>query len=108
MAPDEVVTLLNDTFSLFDRLVQKHEIEKIKTIGDAYMAVSGVPIRHADHAARVAETALDMLAEVARSNAERDRQVHLRIGLNTGPVVAGIIDSPCDQQRRKIVDPDHD
>jgi class 3 adenylate cyclase len=50
MAPDEVVTLLNDTFSLFDKLVQKHELEKIKTIGDAYMAVSGVPIRHADHA----------------------------------------------------------
>jgi class 3 adenylate cyclase len=88
---EEVVALLNRVFSAFDELVEKHQVEKIKTIGDAYMVVGGVPVTRPDHAEAVAELALDMLDAVRRLNAFRDEPLRLRLGIHTGPVVAGVI-----------------
>jgi class 3 adenylate cyclase len=88
---EEVVALLNRVFSAFDELVEKHQVEKIKTIGDAYMVVGGVPVTRPDHAEAVAELALDMLDAVRRLNIVRDEPLRLRLGIHTGPVVAGVI-----------------
>jgi len=90
-SPREVVGLLNDIFSEFDHLAEKHGVEKIKTIGDAYMAVAGLPVQTRDHATAVVELALDMQAAVARRCIVGAGTVSLRIGINTGPVVAGVI-----------------
>lgn len=88
---EDVVDRLDSIFTRFDRLCEKHEVEKIKTIGDAYMVAAGVPDSQADHASRVAAFALDML-DVVREEAQRfDADLELRIGLNSGPVVAGVI-----------------
>jgi class 3 adenylate cyclase len=87
----ELVNILNDVFSLFDHLAEKYNIEKIKTIGDAYMAVAGLPIPRLDHAEAIAELALDMQQAVEVLSRERNLPLSLRIGLNTGPVTAGVI-----------------
>jgi class 3 adenylate cyclase len=84
MAPAEVVAMLNDVFSRFDALSERHGLEKVKTIGDAYMAVAGIPEPRADHAQAAARMALDML-DAAPPGLE------LRIGLHSGPAVAGVI-----------------
>jgi class 3 adenylate cyclase len=88
ISPEELVNLLNDIFSRFDGLADKYGLEKIKTIGDAYMAVAGLPMPRPDHAAAAAEMALEMLHEIA---AVANGQLQVRIGLHTGPVVAGVI-----------------
>jgi class 3 adenylate cyclase len=90
-SPIEVVSLLNNIFSVFDRLAQQHGVEKIKTIGDAYMVVGGLPTPRHDHAEAIAEMALDMLDEVARFHDETGEPLNMRIGINSGPVVAGVI-----------------
>jgi class 3 adenylate cyclase len=87
----ELVNILNDVFSLFDHLAEKYNIEKIKTIGDAYMAVAGLPIPRPDHAEAMADLALDMQQAVEALSRERNLPLSLRIGLNTGPVTAGVI-----------------
>ena len=76
---------------MFDVLIEKHGCEKIKTIGDAYMAVSGVPVREENHAHKIVALATDMLTEVRRFNKTRDIKISIRIGINSGPVVAGVI-----------------
>jgi adenylate cyclase len=86
-----VLNLLNEIFSAFDELAARHGLEKIKTIGDAYMVAGGLPVRRADHVEAIAEMALDIQKEINRFNAEYSTQVQIRIGINTGPVVAGII-----------------
>jgi class 3 adenylate cyclase len=91
MPPKPLVSLLNDLFTQFDELASEHRVEKIKTIGDCYMAVSGVPDRRADHASALADMALDMVEELKRFNLSRGTSLQIRIGLNTGPVVAGVI-----------------
>ncbi|WP_088891559.1 adenylate/guanylate cyclase domain-containing protein [Leptolyngbya ohadii] len=91
MHPTQLISLLNEIFSQFDRLTEKHGLEKIKTIGDAYMVVGGLPVPRADHAEAIAEMALDMQAEIRRFNQRRRQQCDIRIGINTGPVVAGVI-----------------
>jgi class 3 adenylate cyclase len=91
LSPHELVTFLNEVFSRFDDLVEKHELEKIKTMGDAYMVVGGLPSPLSDHAERIASLALDMQREVERVGAAAGRSIRLRIGLNSGPVVAGVI-----------------
>jgi len=83
--------MLNEIFSAFDHLAEKHGVEKIKTIGDAYMGVGGLPIPRPDHAEAVAEMALDMLVEVEKFNASHGTTLSVRIGVNSGPVVAGVI-----------------
>ena len=89
LSPAEVVGTLDHLFSHFDTLVERHGLEKIKTIGDAYMAAAGVPDPCADHARRAALLALDMRAAVASSDYAGG--LELRIGINSGPVTAGVI-----------------
>ncbi|MCL4181154.1 MAG: response regulator [Verrucomicrobia bacterium] len=89
----ELVRLLNEVFSQFDWLAELHGLEKIKTIGDAYMAVGGLPHPRPDHAVAVAEMALDMQRVIRRVDTLGDIRLELRIGLSSGPVVAGIIGS---------------
>ena len=89
--PQALVELLNRVFSEFDALADAHGLEKIKTIGDAYMAVAGLPQPWPDHAARAARMALAMLDATARVAAETGEKLALRIGLHSGPVVAGVI-----------------
>jgi class 3 adenylate cyclase len=91
IAPEAVVQLLDELFSVFDQLAQRHGLEKIKTIGDAYMVVGGLPERRPDHAQAVAEMALAMREEVARHAGPGGRPLQVRIGMDTGPVVAGVI-----------------
>ncbi len=90
-SPVELVNLLNQIFSAFDRLAEQHGLEKIKTIGDAYMVVGGIPTPGSDRAQAVAEMALDMLAAIQEFNAANHAEFNMRIGINTGPVVAGVI-----------------
>ncbi|MCU0515295.1 MAG: PAS domain S-box protein [Oscillatoria sp. Prado101] len=87
----ELVELLNQIFSGFDRLAEKHGLEKIKTIGDAYMVVGGLPVHRHDHAQAVADMALDMQREIASFSAATGCNVSIRTGINSGPVVAGVI-----------------
>jgi adenylate cyclase len=89
--PEEVLAFLDRVFAAFDKLVDRHGAEKIKTIGDAYMVASGVPTARADHAARVADLALDMLASVRSIEPLEGATLDVRIGISSGPVVAGII-----------------
>jgi adenylate cyclase len=89
----ELVHLLDEIFSKFDWLAELHLLEKIKTIGDAYMAVGGLPTPRPDHVEAVAEMALDMQKVVTKRNAGDGKSFELRIGISTGPVVAGIIGS---------------
>jgi class 3 adenylate cyclase len=91
IGPDQVVYLLNEIFSGFDVLTEKHGLEKIKTIGDAYMAAGGLPLPRPDHAEAIAELALDLMAEIEKFNGAYNTSIHLRIGISTGSVVAGVI-----------------
>ncbi|MEM8641744.1 MAG: adenylate/guanylate cyclase domain-containing protein [Cyanobacteria bacterium P01_G01_bin.54] len=91
MPPTELVKMLNQIFSEFDRLVEKHHLEKIKTIGDAYMVVGGLPEPMPNHAETIAKMSLDMQAVLAQFNQTNQRQLSLRIGIHTGSVVAGVI-----------------
>jgi class 3 adenylate cyclase len=91
VSPEELVAMLNEIFSAFDQLVEKHGLEKIKTIGDSYMAAAGLPTLRDDHTEAVAEFALDMLDVVARLNTSRREPIHVRTGIHTGSVVAGVI-----------------
>jgi adenylate cyclase len=91
MSAAEVVKLLNQIYSGFDALIQKLGLEKIKTIGDAYMVAAGVPIARSDHAEAIAEAALGLQQEIALHEAPNGETFSLRIGINTGPVVAGVI-----------------
>jgi adenylate cyclase len=91
ITPDQVVQFLNDLFTAFDRLAERHGLEKIKTIGDAYMVAGGLPDPRPDHAQAVAEMALAMLEEAGRHTDPGGRPLALRIGVDTGPVVAGVI-----------------
>jgi len=91
LSPEALVELLNQLFSAFDGLVERHGVEKIKTIGDAYMVVGGLPTPRPDHAAAIANLALDMAASAERFRAPDGRTVQLRIGIHTGPAVAGVI-----------------
>ncbi|MFZ4062099.1 MAG: adenylate/guanylate cyclase domain-containing protein [Polynucleobacter sp.] len=87
----ELVKLLNDLFTRFDIRAESLGLEKIKTIGDAYMAVGGLPIPRPDHAALCAEMALGMFEDLKSFNQENNAELNMRIGMNSGPVVAGVI-----------------
>lgn len=91
MQPPQLVSLLNDIFSTFDRLAEKHSLEKIKTIGDAYMAAGGLPVARPDHAEAVASMALDMQQSMGEFYRPDGHPFQLRIGINTGSVIAGVI-----------------
>lgn len=91
LPPLRLVQLLSEIFSSFDRLAAKLGLEKIKTIGDAYMVAGGVPTPQPNHAEAIMEMAIAMNHEIRRFRRENNRPLRLRIGINTGAVVAGVI-----------------
>ena len=91
MSPTELVKRLNVIFSHFDQLAEKYGVEKIKTIGDAYMVVGGLPMPRDDHAEAIAQMALGMQAKIAKLSADTGEKLAIRVGINSGPVVAGVI-----------------
>jgi adenylate cyclase len=93
VTPAVLVNNLNRIFSAFDDLCRRLQIEKIKTIGDAYMAAAGLPLPRPDHAEVIADFALAMLVALERVNATAEVPFQMRIGIHTGPVVAGVIGS---------------
>ncbi|MEM9215027.1 MAG: adenylate/guanylate cyclase domain-containing protein [Cyanobacteria bacterium P01_F01_bin.150] len=90
-SPEKLVELLNRVFSMFDDLAIAHHLEKIKTIGDAYMVAAGVPTSSSDDAARIAKFALDVTQHLETFNRLTGHNLKLRIGIASGPVVAGVI-----------------
>jgi len=91
LSPSRLVAMLNEIFSMFDQLAEKHDLEKIKTIGDAYMVASGLPIPDGNHAQRLADFALDMRQSMLEYSQARGMQISIRIGIHSGPAVAGVI-----------------
>jgi len=86
-----MVGVLNDLFSRFDAIAERHGLEKIKTIGDSYMVAAGLPVPVADHAARACSMALDMMTAMQQFNDTGPYHLNLRIGMDTGPAVAGVV-----------------
>lgn len=91
LSASALVAILDDIFLCFDDLADRHGMEKIKTIGDAYMCVAGVPEVSSDHPVRAASMAIDMLAAIEELSMRLDQTLQLRIGVHSGPVVAGVI-----------------
>jgi class 3 adenylate cyclase len=90
-SPEDVVAVLNELFSEFDELADRFGVEKIKTIGDAYMAVGGLPVPMKDHEAAIAGLAVAMREVVARYNRDTGGDLAIRVGIASGPVTAGVI-----------------
>ncbi len=92
LSPNRIFTMLNKIFSSFDELAEKHGLEKIKTIGDAYMVAGGMSAdAEANYTEAIADMALDMCDRLARDSKVNDRGVQIRVGIGTGPVVAGVV-----------------
>jgi len=91
MAPADLIHMLNRVFSLFDGLSERYELEKIKTIGDAYMVVGGLMSHHDDDAERVADMGLEILAVVGHYAQETGTDFRVRVGMHVGPAVAGVV-----------------
>ena len=91
VSAEELVDELNSVFTRFDQIADRRGIEKIKTIGDSYMAAAGVPVAVSDHAIRAAHAGLDMIESMNHSNEKNPHKLHVRIGIASGPVVAGVI-----------------
>ncbi|MEM9542832.1 MAG: adenylate/guanylate cyclase domain-containing protein [Cyanobacteria bacterium P01_E01_bin.42] len=89
--PVELVNILNEIFSAFDSLAEQYGLEKIKTIGDAYMVVGGIPVAQDSHIEAIADLALAMQREIRLIGLESQRSFALRVGIHTGPVVGGVI-----------------
>jgi class 3 adenylate cyclase len=91
--PEELIVLLNEIFLTFDQLAEAHGVEKIKTIGDAYMVVGGLPTPRSDHVEAVANMALDIQHEINQFAVGTGLPLNVRIGIHSGPVIAGVIGS---------------
>ena len=91
LGPRSVANLLNELFEIFDDLAEKYKLEKIKTIGDCYMAVAGVPDRSPTHAQQMADFSLEAVAALKSQNKQMSRNLEIRIGMHSGTVAAGII-----------------
>ena len=94
VSPDQIVLFLNEIFTGFDLLAEEHGLEKIKTMGDAYLAAAGLPVARADHAAAAANMAIGMRMVIEQFNRRYQTSLRLRAGINTGPVIAGVIGRP--------------
>ncbi len=90
-SPKEMMTLLNDLFGRYDRIIQSYNLEKIKTIGDSYMFVGGVTNDEKDHCALAVDAALEILFETQQFGISIGRNLEVRIGVNSGPLVAGLV-----------------
>ncbi len=90
-SPEALVTMLDELFTSFDRLAEEHGLEKIKTIGDCYMVVAGIPEATADHAERMTRMGLAMLGTLADYSRRNQTELTIRIGVHSGSVVAGVI-----------------
>ncbi len=91
VTPEELIVMLNRMFSVFDQLAEVHGVEKIKTIGDAYMAVAGVPIPNDEHAAAIAAMALDMQLAITELAETENLPISIRVGIHSGYLTAGVI-----------------
>lgn len=91
LPPKEMVEMLNEIFSYFDSLLDRYGVEKIRTIGDNYMAASGVPVPRPDHAQQLARMALEMCAYISSRPPRNGKHLDFRIGINSGPLIAGVI-----------------
>ncbi|MBK7958933.1 MAG: hypothetical protein IPK03_13040 [Bacteroidetes bacterium] len=91
VSPDELLSMLNEIFSEFDRIARKHGLEKIKTIGDAYMAVAGVHLAQEDHAQRAAAFAMDVIEYMKAYRKSSNSELQIRVGLHCGRAIAGVI-----------------
>lgn len=91
MTPGELVTELNEVFMNFDMIIEKYKLEKLKTIGDSYMIASGLPSEKRDHAERAVNCAFEMLDYLANRNKYSDNKWHMRVGIHSGEVIAGIV-----------------
>jgi len=91
MSADELVQILDEVFSAFDAAAAKRGLEKIKTIGDAYMVAAGIPTQRDDHLEAIADMAIDMRSAIEQVNERRSLELAVRIGIHSGPVVAGVI-----------------
>lgn len=91
LSAHELVQLLNEAFRAFDEIAERHQLEKIKTIGDAYMAVSGIPQPKSDHASRAVAAALQMVEWARTYVGPQSTKIQLRVGLHSGPVTAGVL-----------------
>jgi PAS domain S-box-containing protein len=91
ISPQKLISILNELFSHFDSLTETYKLEKIKTIGDEYMVAGGVPVPQDNHAEAIADMALAMQQVANDFNRDRQIDLNLRIGINTGSVVAGVI-----------------
>jgi class 3 adenylate cyclase len=91
LEPDRIVDLLSNIFNQFDLLTTKHGLEKIKTVGDAYMVVGGLPNEQEDHLRAMVLLAFDLLAAIGEFEAQDQEPFTMRVGIHTGPVVAGVI-----------------
>ncbi len=89
--PQKMVKMLNEIFTIFGKIATKYGLEKIKTIGDCYMAAAGIPIPRSDHAQAIAMMALEVLQTMKDYRSEDNQQIQFRIGLDCGPIVAGVI-----------------
>ncbi|HEX5001534.1 MAG TPA: adenylate/guanylate cyclase domain-containing protein [Bacteroidia bacterium] len=95
MTPREIVDELNDFFSAFDDIIEKHHLEKIKTIGDAYMCAGGIPVEDTVHPVNIVRAALEIVNYMSMKNAIREKEGknpwNLRVGIHTGPIAAGVV-----------------
>jgi adenylate cyclase len=95
LSPQEVVTELNECFMAFDDIIEKYNLEKIKTIGDSYMCAGGIPTEDDNHLLNIIKASLEMQKFISRRNAEKRKmdlpEWNIRIGVNTGPIVAGVV-----------------
>jgi class 3 adenylate cyclase len=89
--PAELVNLLNQMFSSFDEFSERYGLEKIKTMGDAYMVAGGLPVASTSHAQAIADLALEMRLRLKQFNLEQQQDFNIRIGIHTGTVIAGVI-----------------
>jgi class 3 adenylate cyclase len=90
-SPQMMVKMLNEIFTIFDKIAAKYGLEKIKTIGDCYMAAAGIPVPRKDHAEAIAMMALDVMSTMKEYRSEEGHEINFRIGLDCGPIVAGVI-----------------
>jgi class 3 adenylate cyclase len=88
---DRAVGLLNDLVTAFDEVAERHGVEKVRTVGSSYLAVCGLSVRRPDHTRRLVEFGLDLVGIVGRFNLQRGTHLGVRVGINTGPVVGGVV-----------------